>query len=239
MTTTVDLRRELRALYTATSTPAVVEVPELPFLMIDGHGDPNTAPAYPQAVEALYTVAYTVRFALKRGPAAIDAPVMPLEGLWWTPDMATFSVEDKSAWDWTMMILLPPQATAEVVDEARAAAARKKQLAGDRPGPAGAPRGGPLRADPARRAVPHRRADRREAARVHRRARRRAVGQAPRDLPRRSTTIGAGAAAHHRAPADDRRERRNGRGGPARNRTGTDEVNGLSENRRSAVGAVS
>jgi hypothetical protein len=128
MTTTVDLRRELRALYPATSTPAVLDVPELPFLMIDGHGDPNTAPAYAEAVEALYTVAYTVRFALKRGPHAIDAPVMPLEGQWWTPDMATFSVEDKSAWDWTLMILLPPQATAEVIDEACAAAARKKRL---------------------------------------------------------------------------------------------------------------
>ena len=128
MTTTVDLRRELRNLYSAPRTPALLEVPELPFLMIDGHGDPNTAPAYAEAVEALYTVAYTVRFALKRGPAAVDAPVMPLEGLWWTADMATFSVEDKAAWDWTMMILLPPQATDDVVDEARAAAARKKRL---------------------------------------------------------------------------------------------------------------
>ena len=128
MTTTVDLRRELRTLYSATRTPAMLEVPELPFLMVDGHGDPNTAPAYAEAVEALYTVAYTVRFALKRGPAAVDAPVMPLEGLWWTADMAAFSADDKSAWDWTMMILLPPQATDDVVDEARAAAARKKRL---------------------------------------------------------------------------------------------------------------
>ena len=128
MTTTVDLRRELRGLYSATRTPALLDVPELPFLMIDGHGDPNTATGYAEAVEALYTVAYTVRFALKRGSAAVDAPVMPLEGLWWTPDMAAFSVDDKSAWDWTLMILLPPQATADVVDEARAGAATKKRL---------------------------------------------------------------------------------------------------------------
>ena len=128
MTTPLDLKRELREVYSATRTPTLIEVPELPFLMIDGHGDPNTAPAYAEAVEALYTVAYTVRFALKGGPAAIDAPVMPLEGLWWTPDMATFSVDDKSAWDWTMMILLPSQATVDLVDEARAAAARKKGL---------------------------------------------------------------------------------------------------------------
>ena len=126
--TTVDLKRELAEVYSAAATPALVRVPGLRFLMIDGHGDPNTSPDYAAAVEALYTVAYTIRFALKRGPAAVDAPVMPLEGLWWTPDMATFSVEDKASWDWTMMIALPPQATPDVVADARAAAHRKKSL---------------------------------------------------------------------------------------------------------------
>lgn len=126
--TTVDLRRELRELYSATRSPALVDVPDLPFLMIDGHGDPNSTPAYAEAVAALYSVAYTVRFALKRGSAAVDAPVMPLEGLWWTADMATFSTEDKSDWDWTMMIVLPGQATAEVVEEARTRTAEKKPL---------------------------------------------------------------------------------------------------------------
>jgi hypothetical protein len=127
--TTIDLRRELSALYSATREPAFVDVPELSFLMIDGHGDPNTAPAYAEAVQALYSVAYTIRFALKRRPDPVDAPVMPLEGLWWTPDMATFSTEDKSAWDWTMMIVVPRQVTGEVVEETRAAAARKHPLA--------------------------------------------------------------------------------------------------------------
>jgi hypothetical protein len=50
---------------------------------------------------------------------------MPLEGQWWTPDMATFSTDDKSQWNWTMMIVLPAQATAQVVDDARVAAERK------------------------------------------------------------------------------------------------------------------
>jgi hypothetical protein len=127
-TTSVDLKRELAEVYSAAATPALVQVPELRFLMIDGHGDPNTSPVYPAAVEALYTVAFTIRFALKRGPAAVDAPVMPLEGLWWTPDMSTFSTEDKASWDWTLMIALPPQATADVVAEALAAAQRKKSL---------------------------------------------------------------------------------------------------------------
>jgi hypothetical protein len=126
--TTIDLRRELAALYSAKRSPAFVDAPELPFLMVDGHGDPNTAPAYAEAVQALYSVAYTVRFALKRGPLALDAPVMPLEGLWWTADMATFSTEDKSAWDWTMMIVVPEQVTAVLVADARAEAARKRPL---------------------------------------------------------------------------------------------------------------
>ncbi len=129
MTRTVDLRRELRALYSATTTPAFVDVPDVPFLMVDGHGDPNTAPAYAEAVGALYAVAYTIRFALKRGAEALDAPVMPLEGLWWTPDMSTFSTEDKSQWDWTMMIVVPEQVTPRIVEDARAAAAKKKGTA--------------------------------------------------------------------------------------------------------------
>jgi len=123
--TTIDLRRELRALYSAAGTPAFVDVPELSFLMIDGHGDPNTAPAYADAVQALYSVGYTIRFALKRRAEPVDAPVMPLEGLWWTPDMATFSTDDKSAWDWTMMIAVPDLVTAADVQDARASAARK------------------------------------------------------------------------------------------------------------------
>lgn len=125
---TIDLRRELSALYTAQRVPAFVDVPELSFLMVDGHGDPNTDPAYADAVQALYSLAYTIRFALKRRPDAVDAPVMPLEGLWWTPDMATFSADDKSQWDWTMMIVVPEQVTAEVVEDARVAAARKRPL---------------------------------------------------------------------------------------------------------------
>jgi hypothetical protein len=123
--TTIDLRRERSPLYSATREPAFVDVPEAPYLMIDGHGDPNTAPAYAAAVQALYSVAYTIRFGLERRPDPVGAPVMPLEGLWWTPDMATFSTDDTSAWDWTLLIAVPELVTADVVDDARAAASRK------------------------------------------------------------------------------------------------------------------
>lgn len=123
----IDIKRELRALYAPTRTPSVVEVPEMAFLMIDGHGDPNTSAQYRDAVSALFSVSYAARFALKRA-GVIDYGVMPLEGLWWVPDMATFSTEDKSAWDWTMMIMQPDEVTEAALADAKVAAAAKRSL---------------------------------------------------------------------------------------------------------------
>jgi hypothetical protein len=124
----IDYKRELRELYAASREPVVVDVPDLNYLMIDGHGDPNTAPEFSQAIESLYAVAYTAKFAIKRAPEGVDYGVMPLEGLFWTPDMSTFTTEDKSAWDWTLMIMQPDQVTSEVFGAAQAAATKKKSL---------------------------------------------------------------------------------------------------------------
>ena len=123
----IDLKRELREFYAAKRNPSVVDVPELAFLMVDGHGDPNTSADYRDAVSALFSVSYAARFALKRAEV-IDYGVMPLEGLWWVPDMATFSTADKSEWDWTMMILQPNEVTEAVLAEAKASAAAKRSL---------------------------------------------------------------------------------------------------------------
>jgi hypothetical protein len=98
------------------------------FLMIDGHGDPNTVPEYQQVMDALYSVAYTIKFALKENPETDDYVVPPLEGLWWVEDMAEFSIEDKDAWDWTMMIMQPAWVTPEIVAAAKEEAAAKKDL---------------------------------------------------------------------------------------------------------------
>jgi hypothetical protein len=86
--------------------------------MIDGHGDPNTAAEYRGAVEALYAISYAAKFLVKAAPDGVDYGVLPLEGLWWTADMATFSTEDKSAWDWTMMIMQPDVVAAEIFERA-------------------------------------------------------------------------------------------------------------------------
>jgi hypothetical protein len=121
----IDLRKELKQLYNPPQGKfSVVEVPELNFIMLDGHGDPNTAPVYVEAVQALYSLAYTIKFAAK--PLGFDFTVMPLEGLWWTANMADFSMERKDDWDWTMMICLPEVVSAELVEQSRREALRKK-----------------------------------------------------------------------------------------------------------------
>jgi hypothetical protein len=104
----LDFKVELKYLYQpGVKAFAVVDVPRLDFLMVDGHGDPNTSPAYKEAVEALYAVSYKLKFMSKKEQGK-DYVVPPLEGLWWAQDMQAFTtLRDKSAWDWTMMILQP------------------------------------------------------------------------------------------------------------------------------------
>jgi hypothetical protein len=118
--TKVDFKKEWKHLYRPSAKEfTVVEVPPLQFAMIDGHGDPNTAPEYTEALEALYAVAFKVKFLSKK-ELGRDYVVAPLEGLWWAEDMETFTVQrDKSAWDWTMMIMQPDWVSAEVWQEAR------------------------------------------------------------------------------------------------------------------------
>lgn len=130
--TKIDLRKELKPLYNPPAkAPVVVDVPPMSFLMLDGRGDPNTAPEFQAAFAALYGVAYTLKFMLKKGAATPDWSVMPLEGLWWTDDMATFSLEHKAAWRWTLMVMQPDFVTAEQVEQALALVrAKKKDLPG-------------------------------------------------------------------------------------------------------------
>lgn len=114
----VDFKKEMKEFYTPPKKFVIVDVPEMQFLKVDGHGDPNAAPEYQEAVEALYAVAYKLKFNSKKALGK-DYVVPPLEGLWWADDMDAFSVaRDKSQWDWTMMIMTPEWITSEMFDEA-------------------------------------------------------------------------------------------------------------------------
>jgi hypothetical protein len=122
----IDLKALHKSLYSANAQPVVIDVPALSFIMVDGAGDPNNSATYAEAIEALYGTAYTLKFALKKGPRALDFTVMPLEGLWWSPDMGAFVANDRAQWLWTAMIMLPDVITGADVEDAVATLKRKK-----------------------------------------------------------------------------------------------------------------
>jgi hypothetical protein len=124
---TYDIKKQRKDLYAPKpGNFEIIDVPEMTFLLIDGHGDPNTSSAYGEAVEALYAASYAVRAVAKARLGRVHT-VAPLEGLWSAEDPEVFRTRDKSAWDWTMMIAQPDWITADMIDEALTAV-QKKQL---------------------------------------------------------------------------------------------------------------
>jgi hypothetical protein len=127
----IDLLKEFNQLYLPSpKEPVIVDVPAMNFLMLDGYGDPNTSLLYQDTLTALYSLAYTLKFSMKK-TAGTDFKVMPLEGMWWVDgeqnDQADFVKLEKDNWHWTMMIVQPAVVTAEWVETARKAACAKKE----------------------------------------------------------------------------------------------------------------
>lgn len=103
----LDFKKADKAMYAAKlGRFDLIEVPPLPYLMIDGAGDPNTAPAFARAVQSLYGLSYTLKFAAKASLGR-DHVVGPLEGLWWADDLSDFTAGHRAGWQWRMMIRQP------------------------------------------------------------------------------------------------------------------------------------
>ncbi len=123
----VDFKKILDSYKAKRGKFEVVGVPKLQYLMIDGSGDPNTSTAYSTSIEAIYPVAYKLKFASKK-ELGRDYVVPPLEALWWADDMYSFSTaRDKSNWHWTLMLMVPDwielDLYASVVEQVRSAKA--------------------------------------------------------------------------------------------------------------------
>jgi hypothetical protein len=121
VTPSTDLRRTHPDVWRAPDEPCLVVVPPVRYLMVDGAGDPNHAPAYARAVRTLYAVSYGVRGIVKAS-GGDPWTVMPLEGLWWADDLATFTSGRRDDWLWTMLIAqhdgVGPELVAEALDRA-------------------------------------------------------------------------------------------------------------------------
>ncbi|MFD1713505.1 GyrI-like domain-containing protein [Amnibacterium flavum] len=117
--TKTDLKKLIGSYTAHAGRFEVVTVPPMRFLMVDGHGDPNSSAEYADALATIYPVAYRLKF-LSRNELDRDYSVMPLEALWWSDDLTSFtSARDKSRWDWTTMIMIPDWITDAHVATAR------------------------------------------------------------------------------------------------------------------------
>ncbi len=123
----IDLKKEFKAFYNpSVKEVTLINVPKMNFIMFDGQGAPES-PQFAQSIEALYPIAYGIKFDKKKTDGT-DYGVMPLEGLFWADDIAVFMPEtaDRSKWQWTLMIMQPDFISVADFNKAKEAAGKKK-----------------------------------------------------------------------------------------------------------------
>lgn len=105
-------RTTLRALYSPpVGAFSTVEVPKLPFVVLDGEGIPE-AESIGATVKALYTAIYPIRREAREriGKGFVEAPV---EILYWADDMRDLAAGRRDKWKWRGQITLPAWADAQ------------------------------------------------------------------------------------------------------------------------------
>lgn len=125
MSDKIDLKKRYRELYSGRKEPAIIQVPELCRIAVDGRGNPNDEQVFGAALEALYAAAYGLKFGLKKS-RGLDWGIMPLEGDWWSKDISTFSMDRKGEWLWTLSVVHPEEVSEAEVQASLEEARRKK-----------------------------------------------------------------------------------------------------------------
>lgn len=127
----LDYKKEYKDLYQPAAKPSLIDVPEMRFFAVDGAGDPNTSPAYAEAMEILYGLSFTVKMSKMNGTQPegyFEYVVPPLEGLWFADGVSFdgLNVSDKNMFKWVSMIRQPEFVTEEVFGWAKDILAKKK-----------------------------------------------------------------------------------------------------------------
>lgn len=126
-----EWKKQDKAIYIPGKKPVVIDVPELQYFTIQGHGDPN-GPAFQQHVEALYALSYAIRMMPKQGitpEGYFEYTVFPLEGHWDLDEEGRKLDDlDKNHLVYTLMIRQPDFVTEELYQWALAQVRRKKKL---------------------------------------------------------------------------------------------------------------
>lgn len=120
--TTIDFFQQLKDLYTAKRQPQEVLADTGVFLAAEAQGEPGGA-AFQQRIEALYAVAYTIKFTLKFA-GGVDFKVGRLECLYFSDPQQTPMAE----WHWRLLIRIPAEVTGKDLAAAKKALREKKGL---------------------------------------------------------------------------------------------------------------
>lgn len=116
----LDLTKAFKEYYRAKPIPELVVFGEIPYLSIDGKGDPS-GEEFALSLKALYSVAYALKFYYKA--KHLDFVVAKLEGLWWydenvykslTIESASSSVP-RSEWFYRLLIRIPEYVEGDVL----------------------------------------------------------------------------------------------------------------------------
>mgnify|MGYP000438281910 CR=1 FL=1 len=128
-----DYKKEYKDLYQPKRMPAIVTVPAMRFVAVDGVGDPNEEGGdYAKAMQLLYGISFTIKMNKKSNnpdehiDGYFDYTVPPLEGLWsMEKGVPGVDYTRKTDFYWTSMIRLPEFVTDEVFAWAKASFASK------------------------------------------------------------------------------------------------------------------
>ena len=129
---TIDLRKQMKDLWSPqVGRVVLVTVPAVPYLVIEGVGNQSTSKAFQEAIQALYSAAYTMKFGAKAAGIA-EWKVTPLEALWWNAsgrDLtdADFTADAGKDIAWKALLMQPAVVTAEMLEQAKAEVVRKKK----------------------------------------------------------------------------------------------------------------
>ena len=120
----VDYKKDYKDFYLPKTTPAIIDVPSMAFIMVNGKGDPKRE-EYQDALSLLYSLSYTIKMKGKDIAGYLDYTVFPLESFWWCED-GTFDYDNRDIWCFTSLIRQPEFVTAEVFEWAIEHTKKKK-----------------------------------------------------------------------------------------------------------------
>ncbi|MDF2674083.1 MAG: hypothetical protein K0R09_2351 [Clostridiales bacterium] len=104
----IDYKKDFKNIYLPKTTPTIIDIPKMQYIMISGTGNPN-GEEFAKYTEALYSISYAIKMSYKSKDIPegyYEYTVFPLEGIWDLIDKSKPST-DKDNYKYTIMIRQP------------------------------------------------------------------------------------------------------------------------------------